>query len=198
MFATYAIKIDVLHVIKTFLKKNLMPLLRCIVLYWTVTGCVHDIMEEKPYTDFYTPPKTPPKTPPRDLHTLVDKRIGVYKTQIQECKEHLSLTEEVEKLSYKEIKKAYRKFSLKNHPDKEGGDTAIFQKGNGAWDALNNTLGEDEEEEEEEEEGKYKLGEENLKDVKEPLLTYLKSYLKTHIEKNIETYRERPSATPPQ
>ena len=176
-----------MQVIKTFLKRNLVPLLRCIVLYWTVTGCVHDIMEEKPYTYLYTPPKTPP----RDLHTLVDKRIGVYKTQIQACKKHLSLKKEAEELFYADIRVAHREFSKNNHPD-GGGDEEKFKKGGGAWDNLNKTLDEDDEE------GKYTLGEENLKDVKEALLTYLKKYLKTHIEKNVETYREKDSATPPQ
>jgi hypothetical protein len=153
------------------------------VLCWIATGCTDGIIDyetggDSPYTYFYTPPKTPPG----DLHTLVDKRIGAYKTLIKKCKKHLSLTEEVEKLSYKEIKKAYLKFSTTHHPDK-GGEKAIFQKGGGAWDALNETLGEDDEN------GQNKLGEEKLKKVEEPLLTYLNIYLKTHIEKNIETYR---------
>ena len=181
MFATYAIKIDVLHVVKTFLKRNLIPLLRCTVLCWVVTGCGHGIMEESPYTYFYTPPKTPP----RDLHTLVDKRIGAYKTLIKACKEAMEFTMNVEDVTYAQIRKAYLKFALNNHPDK-GGDEKIFQNGGGAWKALNDKLKND----------SIDLG--SLKDVQDPLLTYLKSYLKTHIEKNIETYREKDSATPPQ
>ena len=37
-----------------------------------------------------------------------------------------------------DIKKAYRQLSLKHHPDKNGGDAALFKKINEAYQILGN------------------------------------------------------------
>ena len=69
----------------------------------------------------------------------------------------------IENVTYKEIEKEYKRFSLKCHPDK-GGDAEIFKAGNETWTDLKNKLVND------------SIGLEDLKIVEEALLTHLATH----------------------